>query len=266
MNATNNLSSLERFSDRALNYAQYRPSYPQAAIDCILEGLASPLVAADIGAGTGIASRLLAQREVRVLAIEPNAAMRQASVPHPLVEYREGTAEKTNLSDASVDLVTCFQAFHWFDRKATLAELQRILKPSGKLAIVYNLYDLGDRFSASYNRVICKAAYSNPLRRFYEAAIASSNLAIRWYQWRLSQALHRQNYFNTNSKRFAHVQTLNLSQLIGLTKSFSIVPLSGIAERQLLSDLTQLCGRYGDEEGKVTIKYRTLVYSAQKSF
>ncbi|MGL5942001.1 MAG: hypothetical protein ACRC2S_16830 [Waterburya sp.] len=49
MNATNDRTSLERFSDRAINYAKYRPSYPPAAIDCILEGLASPLVAAQYG-------------------------------------------------------------------------------------------------------------------------------------------------------------------------------------------------------------------------
>jgi ubiquinone/menaquinone biosynthesis C-methylase UbiE len=265
MNATNDRSSLERFSDRAINYAQYRPSYPSAAIDCILEGLVNPLVAADIGAGTGIASRLLARREVRVLAIEPNAAMRQAAVPHLLVEYREGTAEKTNLPDASVDLVTCFQAFHWFDRKATLIELRRLLKPSGKLAIVYNLWDLNNRVTASYNRIICKAAFANPFKRFYEAAIAPSDVAIRWYEWILSRSLHRQNYFNTNSKRFAHTQTLNRSQLIGLTKSFSIVPLSDIADRQLISDLSKLCERYGDRDGKVFLKYRTIVYSAQNS-
>lgn len=192
--------------------------------------------------------------------------MRQAAEPHPLVEYREGTAEKTNLPDASVDFVTCFQAFHWFARKTTLAELRRILKPSGKLAIVYNLYDLGDRFTASYNHIICKAAFSNPLRRFYEAAIAPSDVAIRWYEWILSRSLHRQNYFNTNSDRFAHTQTLDRSQLIGLTKSFSIVPLSGSSERQLISDLNKLCDRHCDEDGKVFIKYLTIVYSAQNSF
>lgn len=89
------MNSLNRFSDRAADYVKYRPSYPAAAIDKILVGLSSisQLVAADIGAGTGISSRLLAERGVKVLAIEPNAAMRQVAFPHPLVEYRDATAE-----------------------------------------------------------------------------------------------------------------------------------------------------------------------------
>lgn len=91
MNATSDRTSLERFSDRAINYAKYRPSYPPAAIDFILEGLVNTLVAADIGAGTGIASRLLAQREVRVLAMPYGKAsltnrMRQCDkLPNPIL-------------------------------------------------------------------------------------------------------------------------------------------------------------------------------------
>lgn len=86
------MNPLSRFSDRAADYAKHRPSYPTPAIDAILEGFGEPpqLVAADIGAGTGISSRLLAERGVRVIAIEPNAAMREAASPHPLVEFREG--------------------------------------------------------------------------------------------------------------------------------------------------------------------------------
>lgn len=76
-----------RFSDRADAYARFRPSYPASAIDAILAGLAPPatLEAADVGAGTGIASRLLGDRGVRVAAVEPNAAMRAAAAPHPRV-------------------------------------------------------------------------------------------------------------------------------------------------------------------------------------
>ena len=72
------MNSLNRFSDRAADYVKYRPSYPAAAIDKILVGLSSPsqLVAADIGAGTGISSRLLAEREVKVVTTLPLNAKR----------------------------------------------------------------------------------------------------------------------------------------------------------------------------------------------
>jgi 2-polyprenyl-3-methyl-5-hydroxy-6-metoxy-1,4-benzoquinol methylase len=91
------LNPRDRFSDCAEAYAKYRPSYPKEAIDCILARLNSPLVAADIGAGTGISSRFLAQRGVKVNAIEPNESMRQAALPHHLVEFQDGSAEHTNL-------------------------------------------------------------------------------------------------------------------------------------------------------------------------
>ena len=80
------LNPTSRFSDRADDYVKYRPGYPPAAIDAILNGLGPPasLVAADVGAGTGISARALADRGVRVLAVEPNAVMANAAVPHPL--------------------------------------------------------------------------------------------------------------------------------------------------------------------------------------
>ena len=105
-----------RFADRASDYVKYRPSYPASAIDAVLGGCGEPssLHAADIGAGTGISARLLGDRGVRMVAVEPNAAMRNSAEPHPGVVFHDGTAEVTNLNDAAVDLVLCAQAFHWF--------------------------------------------------------------------------------------------------------------------------------------------------------
>ena len=86
MNETNSnipslhgLNPLDRFSDRVDNYVKYRPSYTDAAIDIILTGLEQTPVVADIGAGTGISAQLLANRGARVMAIEPNMAMRIAA-------------------------------------------------------------------------------------------------------------------------------------------------------------------------------------------
>src|SRR5262245_13861892 len=122
-----------RFSDRASDYVKYRPTYPAAAIDAVLEGLgpAGTLVAADVGAGTGISSRLLAERGVRVIAVEPNRVMRDAAEPHELVEWRDGRAEGTGLESSSLDLVLCAQSFHWFEPAAALGELARVLRPGG---------------------------------------------------------------------------------------------------------------------------------------
>ncbi|MCX7594597.1 MAG: class I SAM-dependent methyltransferase [Fischerella sp.] len=151
---------LSYFSDLGEDYEKYRPIHPASAINTILSALSSPtrLVAADVGAGTGIGARLLADRGVQVMAIEPNTDMRMAATPHGRVEFLAGTAEQIPLQTASVDLVTSFQAFHWFDFTKSLQEFRRILKPSGRLALVWSLWDQTDAASKEYTRLIFEAS------------------------------------------------------------------------------------------------------------
>ena len=91
--------STTRFGARAQAYAAFRPSYPPAAIEAALDGLGDPnsLTIADVGAGTGISARLFSERGVSVIAIEPNARMREAAEQHSRVTWRDGTAEQTHL-------------------------------------------------------------------------------------------------------------------------------------------------------------------------
>ena len=135
---------------------KYRPTYPAAAIDAILDGLGSPaeIGAADIGAGTGISARLLGDRGVRVMAVEPGDAMRAAAAPHANVTWAIGTAEATDLAPASVDLVLCAQSFHWFRAADALAEFARILGPRRRLAIMWNRRSKTDPLTAGYRHVI----------------------------------------------------------------------------------------------------------------
>jgi SAM-dependent methyltransferase len=256
MNETNaeatplhSMNPLSRFSDRAADYAKYRPSYPASAIDAILEGLLNPsqLVAADIGAGTGISSRLLAERGVRVFAIEPNAAMREAALPHPSVEFRNGTAEATNLPDASVDFVTCFQAFHWFDPTPTLQEFHRILKPSGRLAVVWNNRDQEDELTQSYTRLVQIASNNHP---------AESRLVS------VDPLLSSPLFPHVRCYTFTYRQELDLDGLIGRAKSVSYIPREGEAQQQLISGLKELYNRDRDENGFVYMTYSTSVYLA----
>ena len=95
MNDLHQPDTVGRFNDRAADYVKYRPTYPVAAIDAILDGLRPPerLLAADVGAGTGISARLLGDRGVRVIAVEPGEAMRGAAAPHARVSWIAGRAE-----------------------------------------------------------------------------------------------------------------------------------------------------------------------------
>jgi len=96
------------------------------------------LVIADIGAGTGKFCAMLCARGCDVIAVEPNADMRSKLPVLPNLRVMDGTAEATGLPDHSVDAVTCAQAFHWFDGEKFKAECLRILKPGGRIFVVYN--------------------------------------------------------------------------------------------------------------------------------
>ncbi|MES1026371.1 class I SAM-dependent methyltransferase [Gloeocapsa sp. BRSZ] len=241
------LNPLTRFSDKAADYAKYRPSYPSEAIDMILQGLeTSQVIVADIGAGTGISSRLLAQRGVQVIAIEPNAAMRQMAESHQLV-VREGTAEATHLPSNSVDIVTCFQAFHWFNPEPSLQEFYRILKPSGRLALVWNDRDRQDAFTAEYSRLVREASNNHP---------AESRL-------KLVEPLFANPYFvNIQEDKFAYKQELDLPGLIGRALSVSYIPNEELAKQQLIANLQQLYHLSCNDQGIVYMSYCTSVYLA----
>ena len=174
------LNPTGRFTDRTDDYVKYRPSYPKDAIDAILDGLEgrSGSVAADIGAGTGISARLLAERGLSVIAVEPNEGMRDAAEPHPGVVWRDGTAEKTGLEAASVDVVLAAQAFHWFRAEETLREFARILRPGGRLALMWNRRTHDDAFTVGYRAAILEVGGASAVERmdFDPETIARSGL------------------------------------------------------------------------------------------
>ncbi len=244
------MNPLSRFSDRAADYVKYRPSYPDAAIAVILAGLdnSAQLIAADVGAGTGISSRLLAERRISVIAIEPNAAMREAAESHELVEFRDTTAEATNLPDASIDLVTCFQAFHWFNPETSLLEFRRVLKLSGRLALVWNNREQTDKFTSEYSRLIRAASNNHPA----EARMKSVELLLT-----------SPHFVNVRENTFIYKQQLDFAGLIGRMQSVSYVPREELVQQQLISDLQDLYDRNCDEQGFVYMVYRTSVHLAE---
>jgi SAM-dependent methyltransferase len=246
------MNPLSRFSGRAADYANYRPSYPKEAIARILEGLdsSSQLLAADIGAGTGIASRLLANQGVRVFAIEPNDEMRQAASPHPLVEFRKGTAENTTLPTGSVDLVASFQAFHWFSPTPTLTEFRRILKPTGRLALIWNDLDRNDELTASYSHLVDTVTTQKRLKPLSKSA---------------NSLLESPDFDNVVSYEFAYRHELNLSQFVGHARSVSFIPYEEFAQQKFIDGLQEIYDRFCDENGKVCMVYCTSVYTAKAS-
>lgn len=128
------------FGSVAQAYDRGRPSYPTEAVAWLTGGEAK--VVLELGAGTGKLTRQLVDQGHAVFATEPDEAMLEVLRERvPEVSAKIATAEDIPANDRSVDVVVVAQAFHWFDHEVALAEIARILKPGGHLALVWNSRD-----------------------------------------------------------------------------------------------------------------------------
>ena len=125
------------FDRAAVEYERARPGYPAAILDLLPLGDDAEVL--DLGAGTGKLTRVLVERYRRVVAVEPLDGMRAIlEQVVPRAESLPGTAEDIPLADASVAGVFAGQAFHWFANDPAVAEIARVLRPGGVLALVWN--------------------------------------------------------------------------------------------------------------------------------
>lgn len=143
------MSFVDHFSQVAKTYAAYRPHYPAALLDVLAERCTERGLAWDAGCGNGQLSVALATRFDQVIATEPAQAQLDAAERHPNLEYRCEPAEHSTLGAGSVDLVIAAQAAHWFDWPAYVAEVGRVAKPGGLVALVsYGMVEVEPNASA----------------------------------------------------------------------------------------------------------------------
>lgn len=199
------------FERSAGAYERARPDYPPDAVAWLAEhmGLFAGRVVLDLAAGTGKLTRALVPTGARVLAVEPLAGMRAVLEQlEPGVTALDGTAEAIPLPAASADAVTVAQAFHWFDGPAALAEIHRVLRPGGTLALVWNVRDLADPVQAAVEEILA------PLR--------GTTPAHRYDRWR--PVFDSTPLFGPSEQRsFANVPTLDAGGLVDRVASTSFV-------------------------------------------
>ena len=253
MSTVHGVEPTKRFSDRVSDYVRYRPSYPPEVVATLRHeaGLGPRSVVADIGSGTGIFSSLLLPHCARVHGVEPNDAMRTAAERMFAGETRfvsvAAAAEATTLPDASVDLVTAAQAFHWFDGTACRREFARILRPGGAVALVWNERETaGTPFLADYEALLHRHATDY-------ARVNHANTDARKVAEFFAPAGFTMAHFPSE-------QHLDFEALKGRLLSSSYAPNVGHPGHEpMLGDLRTLFGRHA-KDGRVSILYSTNLY------
>ncbi len=245
--------STERFSNRVEDYVKTRPSYPAGVVALLRErcGLGSGVVVADVGAGTGIFTRLLLEAGAVVHAVEPNGPMRQALVESvkgdAKLHVHEGTAERTGLEDGSVGLITAAQAFHWFDQPLAKKEFARVLRGGRHVALIWN----------------SRLEDTTPFLVGYEG------LLKRW-STDYAKVNHRQVGMGTIMPFFApgkvelhtfdYAQVFDFEGLKGRLMSSSYSPAKGTAAHEpMVRELREIFEKH-QAGGRVSFEYKTEVY------
>lgn len=230
----------------ASTYEQHRPSYPPAAIDWLVDrfGLGPGTTVVDVGAGTGKLTRLLVPTGAHVVAVEPLDSMRgelEAAVPD--AEALAGTAEAIPRPESSADAVVVAQAFHWFRPVEALAELARIVRPGGGLALIWNHWDRRDPWVGELLRVIdWHRQKPHDAKHDWPAVVAASS--ARWTP--------------LECVTFDNHQLLDRERLVGRVLSISYLASAPPAQQAEVAaavrDLT------ADFEEPFTLPYLTDVY------
>ena len=252
-----NAPPTERFSSRVENYARYRPSYPKEVIGVLSDTceLTPESVVADIASGTGLFTRLLLENGNRVFGIEPNKEMREAGEHYlsgfPRFTSVAATAEATTLADSSVDLITCAQAAHWLKREEALGEFQRILKPDGLVAIIFNDRQVkGNAFADDYEQLVVKYGtdYSEVQRlgRIFEGTDFFAP-------------------FPCQKRTVSNFQDFDYASLEGRLLSSSYAPQAGDPNHApMLADLRRIFENH-QRNGRVRMEYDTNIYFGRLS-
>jgi ubiquinone/menaquinone biosynthesis C-methylase UbiE len=252
------------FDAWAGEYDRYRPGYPSALFELIAERVrlpASPRVA-DLGAGTGKASIAMARCGWRVTAVEPGPAMLEvlharAADEGVTVTAVASRAEETGLRDASVDLATAAQAFHFFDTLRALGEMVRIVRSGGGVALFWNVRDdVRSPFLRDYTAL---------LQRFVGVGHLERRLAEREVDTRAEmEAIGA--FADIERFEVAHEMASDPDHFIGMAFTSSYVRAGLDAERQkrFRADLTQLIARHHGRDA-FTIPYQVECWTARRA-
>ena len=226
------------FAD-ADRYERGRPDYPAAAIATIVSelGLRPGRTVLDLAAGTGKLTRLLVPSGANVIAVEPMREMREKLEG---VVALAGRAEKIPLTDSFVDAVTVGTAFHWFDVDAALAEIDRVLRPDGGVALIWNTRDERSSLHRALTEIINPLGGDTPRRqhRNWKTLLADSG-----------------RFSRTRRVLFEHVQPVDEQTVVDRVLSISFI---ASAEPEVRADVERRVREVA--HGATELPYMTELY------
>lgn len=262
--ATNAARSFDAW---APDYDRYRPGYPQALFDHIAAKLMLPSQphVVDLGAGTGRASLAMAERGWQVTAVEPGGPMldvlrARAADARLSVRTTQARAEKTGLGTASADLVTAAQAFHWFDRPRAVAEMTRILRPAGGVALVWNVRDeTRSAFVADYHELLHAWFGDADTGRYAQAGRATGQHETR------AALTGAPELADVELDEVAHELPTTATDFVGMAFTASYIQsLKAPDQDRFRADVTALLARHQLLSGAFSIPYRVDLWTARR--
>lgn len=198
----------DHFSGHAALYSQYRPDYPADLYAFLARQTPAHHTAWDCATGSGQAAMALTGHFEQVIATDASASQLENASQNGKVDYRVSPAEASGLDEGSVDLITVAQALHWFDLQAFYAEVERVLKPGGVLAIW------------SYNLLRCSPEIDALLYHYYSEIVGPY-----WPPERIHIENGYRNlpfpYAEESSPDFAMIAEWSLEQLLGYLGTWS---------------------------------------------
>lgn len=236
------------FEKAADAYERGRPEYPAAAVEALVRALrlAPGALLLDVGAGTGKLARLAASRGARVIALEPARAMIDKLAGAAGVAPVRAVAEALPLRGGSAGAAAAASAFHWFDGPRALRELHRVLRPGGRLALLWNLRDDGVGWVARLSAIVNRREGGAPRYRTGE--------------WRRAFELAPGLFEPVEEGHWRHVHRLSPEGVLDRVASISFVGAMAPGERAaVLAEVRALLASHPETAGlpEVGLAYAT---------
>jgi SAM-dependent methyltransferase len=242
----------EGFGRAADAYERGRPAYPREAVGWLVEALriGPGTTVVDVGAGTGKFTAQLVPTGATIIAVEPIDAMRATlTAKLPTVATHPGTAEALPLETASADAIVAAQAFHWFNVPMAAAEFHRVLRPGGRVGVIWNERDTSVDWARELDAIV------EPYRRDGPHPRAQRDVVLGDRFGPLQHA------------DFSHSQVVDLPTLLDRVASMSYVAVLPDDERtRVLDRVATLVARHPATAGRAAFRlpYRTSAWWAER--